>query len=203
MCTSLAQCIKRLRDSKFKRSDDHRLNDSSLGQKINVSKQKSKRKIKQSADARKIEKSKRCGSRSFHYKMTDTTKKSQSDNKKERRRCQKIAFSCDRCPFAEEADYQGSHPPWTKKSVRFPSDTFLLRDPFQPLGLHFLVLGGSCSIPDCAAHQICQDCSLVYAGKRLCLGCAQSPDYFQQFPNEIQAKIVKKLDANKISKDKK
>lgn len=128
-------------------------------------------------------------------KRDEDTKKEKEDDKKELDKTfKKIPFVCGRCSLSEQADYLGTRPPWTKRAVSFPKDTYLLRDPFQPPGVHFLILGGACSIPDCGSHQVCQDCSLVYAGRRFCLECASDHAYFPQFPNEIQTKIMSKLD---------
>ena len=52
-----------------------------------------------------------------------------------------------------------------------------------------------CAEEGCGA-QVCMGCSVFYA-KRFCLDCAQSPDLFNAFPREFQARVVKQADAKK------
>jgi hypothetical protein len=100
-----------------------------------------------------------------------------------------IQFECSMCGLCEMCQYLGRKPPFTKHTLEFTEDVYVMIDPFKPrqsrFNSDFLVLGGTCAA--CSA-EVCQDCS-VYFSKRFCIKCAQFN--INEFPKDVQSRIVR------------
>ena len=104
-----------------------------------------------------------------------------------------VQFECGQCGLAEMCQYFGTKPPFTKNTLEFLEEVYVMIDPFKPRQSRFasdyLVLGGCCS--SCSV-EVCQDCS-VYFTKRFCIKCAEFN--INEFPKDVQSRIVKQAGA--------
>lgn len=102
----------------------------------------------------------------------------------------KIPFSCSICGISEKCHYLGTKPPFCKAFIEFEEECFVIIDPFTPrqsrTASNFLVIGGVCSH---CKEEVCVECS-IYFTKRFCMKCSEFN--INEFPKEIQGKIVKK-----------
>lgn len=109
-----------------------------------------------------------------------------------------VPFTCSVCGQSEKCHYLGTEPPFCKAFIQFHEQCFVIIDPFTPRQFrgvsNFLVLGGFCSY---CKEEVCVECS-IYFTKRFCIKCSQFN--INEFPKEVQGKIVKKVATDSSSK---
>ena len=74
-----------------------------------------------------------------------------------------IQFECRLCGLCEMCQYLGTKPPFTKNTLEFTEECYVMLDPFKPRqsrwNSDFLVLGGTCSMCRCCFSSL----SLCYS----------------------------------------
>ncbi len=122
------------------------------------------------------------------------------ESKTDQSQVEKKVFKCHLCQLYSHYDYHGRRPlerhlvePTAARheSITLQEVCYVIDDPFViQSAASYLILGADCSI---CKQMVCVGslCSFFYYKRRLCYKCCASPEYNQEFPDEIKTGIKK------------